>query len=109
MRPLPGSAETGDLLLLPPLQIEEGRISKQLVQLIGPSGAGLVQYLGNVTMHYTYIPFPAPLFSVITKQQGVWGPALRSFSAAAVRETPVRGLQNVLERQMAHTRSCCAD
>ncbi|KAL4418911.1 hypothetical protein ABPG77_003701, partial [Micractinium sp. CCAP 211/92] len=51
------------------VEIEEGRISKQLVQLIGPSGAGLVQYLGNVTMHYTYIPFPAPLFSVITKQQ----------------------------------------
>lgn len=53
----------------PPLQIETGRISKQLVQLVGPSGADFVQYLGGVAVHYVYIPFPAPLFSGITKQQ----------------------------------------
>ncbi len=89
MCPLPGSAETADLLLLSPLQIEEGRISKQLVQLIGPSGAGLVQYLGGVSLHCTYLPFPAPLFSVITKQQGAWGwgPAQGRYLAEAVRET----------------------
>ncbi|KAL4457609.1 hypothetical protein ABPG75_012474 [Micractinium tetrahymenae] len=51
------------------VEIEAGRIAKQLVQIMGASGASLVQYMGGVSMHYVYIPFPAPLFSLITKQQ----------------------------------------
>lgn len=51
------------------VQVEVNRIQSQLEKFAGPSASQLVTYTGGVGIQFTYVPFPAAVFDIVSKQQ----------------------------------------